>query len=172
MIRPATPDDIQNISNIYASIHSEEEAGRATTGWVRGIYPTPDTARDALARGELFVAEEGGAVVGAAILNQRQVDVYAGAPWRWQAPDSQVMVLHTLVIDPAAKGRGYGRAFVAYYEAWARAHGCTCLRMDTNARNLPARALYCRLGYTEAAIVPCTFNGLEGVQLVLLEKHL
>ena len=82
MIRPATPDDIQKISNIYASIHSEEEAGRTTTGWVRGIYPTPDTARDALARGELFVAEEGSAVVGAAILNQRQVDVYAGAPWR------------------------------------------------------------------------------------------
>ena len=43
---------------------------------------------------------------------------------------------------------------------------------DTNARNMRARALYQKLGYREADIVPCVFNGLEGVQLVLLEKQL
>jgi hypothetical protein len=44
--------------------------------------------------------------------------------------------------------------------------------MDTNARNTRARAMYKRLGYSEPDIVPCVFNGIEGVQLVLLEKML
>ena len=43
--------------------------------------------------------------------------------------------------------------------------------MDTNARNTRARALYKKLGYEEIAIVPCQFNGIDGVQLVLLEKR-
>ena len=44
--------------------------------------------------------------------------------------------------------------------------------MDTNAINRRARALYHKLGYREAGIVPTTFNGIPGVDLVLLEKAL
>ena len=44
--------------------------------------------------------------------------------------------------------------------------------MDTNERNLAARRLYARLGYREAGVVGCTFNGIPGVRLVCLEKTL
>ena len=44
--------------------------------------------------------------------------------------------------------------------------------MDTNARNEAARAMYRKLGYREIGIVPTVFNGIEGVQLVLLEKKI
>ena len=53
-----------------------------------------------------------------------------------------------------------------------RQNGCTVLRIDTNARNLRARAMYAKLGYREAGTVPCVFNGIPDVQLVLLEKKL
>ena len=69
-------------------------------------------------------------------------------------------------------GKGYGRAFVEYYETYARENGCTELRIDTNARNEVARAMYKKHGYTEIGIVPTVFNVIEGVQLVLLEKYL
>lgn len=46
------------------------------------------------------------------------------------------------------------------------------LRMDTNEQNIIARELYRKLGYLEAGIVPCEFNGIPGVNLVLLEKKL
>ena len=82
------------------------------------------------------------------------------------------MVLHTLVVDPQAKGRGYGSRFVDFYESYALEHGCRYLRMDTNERNASARALYRNLGYREVPIVPCAFNGIPGVQLVCLEKTL
>ena len=44
--------------------------------------------------------------------------------------------------------------------------------MDTNAINAAARAMYAKLGYREADIVPCVFNGIPNVNLVLLEKKL
>ena len=82
------------------------------------------------------------------------------------------MVLHTLVVDPDAAGQGIGTDFVAFYECHARERSCPCLRMDTNAINAPARALYKHLGYREADIVPCDFHGLGQIQLVCLEKRL
>lgn len=80
------------------------------------------------------------------------------------------MVLHTLVVDPLQSGRGLGSAFVRFYEAYALEQGYPYLCMDTNEKNKNARALYARLGYREAGIVPCTFNGIPGVNLVCLEK--
>lgn len=169
--RKATEADIPEIAAIYDDIHTGEEKGETTIGWIRSIYPTAETARAALLRDDLFVQEDESHIVGAAIINQAQVDVYEGAPWRYPALDGQVMVLHTLVISPKAARRGYGSAFVSFYEQYARDHHCPFLRMDTNARNTRARALYKKLGYEEIAIVPCQFNGIDGVQLVLLEKR-
>ena len=172
IFRKATHKDISAIADIYEEIHTEEEAGRTTIGWIRGVYPTVKTAEASLLRDDLFMVEDSGALVGAAIINQRQVDVYEGAAWEFPASDSEVMVLHTLVISPKAFGNGYGKAFVKFYEDYAMSQNCPYLRMDTNARNTRARAMYRKLGYREIGIVPCVFNGIEGVQLVLLEKKL
>ena len=172
VFRPAARADLPAVAAIYEEIHDAEAAGRCTTGWLRGVYPTAATAEAALGRGELWVLEAEGAVLGAGIINQTQVDVYVGAPWAHEVPDTDVCVLHTLVISPRAGRRGYGRRFVGFYEDRARAMGCTELRIDTNARNAAARAMYAALGYREIAVVPTTFNGIPGVDLVLLEKHL
>lgn len=169
-IRKATVADLDAIEAIYDRIHTEEECGRTSIGWVRDIYPVRATAEAALDADELFAAEEDGAVVGAAIINQTQPGAYEGAPWRYNAPDDSITMLHTLVIDPLAKGRGLGTAFVAFYEKYAAQRGCPFLRMDTNEKNTAARRLYNKLGYREVAIRPCSFNGIEGVWLVLLEK--
>ena len=172
IIRKATAADLPAVVGIYAHIHAEEDAGRVTIGWITGVYPVRATAEAALDREDLFVYEADGAVLATAIINRTQVDVYADGNWRYDAPEDQVMVLHTLIVDPGAAGRSIGKKFVAFYERYAMAHGCPYLRMDTNARNRNARALYKKLGYTEPDIVPCTFNGIPGVQLVLLEKKL
>ena len=116
-IRKAARADLDAVCRIYDQIHTAEERGEATIGWQRGVYPERETAEAALARGDLFVQEQNGEIVGTAILNQNQVDSYAGANWRYDALDSEVMVLHTLVIDPEAKSRGLGREFAAFYEA-------------------------------------------------------
>jgi len=172
MIRKAERKDLEAVDGLYQEIHDAEAAGLITTGWIRGIYPIRETAEAALTRDDLFVLEENGRVLGSGIINQLQVDVYQGAPWKYQAPDEQVCVLHTLVISPAARGQGYGRAFIRFYESYALRHGCSELRIDTNERNLAARAMYRKYGYQEIDVIPTTFNGIEGVRLVLLEKQL
>ena len=171
-IRRAMLFDLPGIEAIYNEIHAAEEKGTFTIGWLRGVYPVRATAEAALQRGDLFVMEEGNRVYGAAIINQIQVDAYAAAPWEHEVPEDQVCVLHTLVISPKASGKGLGKQFVRFYEDYALDHGWYELRIDTNARNLRARALYKKLGYTEVATVPTVFNGIPEVDLVLLEKNL
>ena len=172
MIRKATAKDIDAVEELYDAIHTAEENGKQTIGWIRGIYPVRKTAEVALKRGDLFVLEDAGKIRGTGILNKIQVNSYAEGHWEHEVPDEQVCVLYTLVIDPNSAGKGYGRAFIEYYETYAQENDCTELRIDTNARNAVARAMYKKHGYTEIGIVPTVFNSIEGVQLVLLEKYL
>ena len=169
--RKATQEDISAVTAIFDGIHTLEEQ-EPTVGWIRGVYPTRQTALDALKRQDLFVQEAEGKVVGVAVINQIQVDVYENAPWKYPAPAEKVMVLHTLSIAPWERGRGYGTAFARFYEEYAKEQGCPYLRIDTNAKNHKARRLYAKLGYEEIDVVPCVLNGIEGVQLVLMEKCL
>ena len=170
-IRKAGPGDLDAVARIYHAILQRENQG-GCTGWLPGIYPVRATAEAALARDDLFVEETAGQIVGAAILNRIQVDVYRLAPWQYPAPEEQVMVMHTLVTDPAAAGQGLGTAFARYYEQYALEQGCPYLRIDTNAKNTRARRFYQKLQYREVAVLPCDFNGIPNIQLVLLEKKL
>lgn len=171
ILRPQQ-SDLDAIEQIYTRVHDDEEKGLATTGWIRGVYPIRKTAEQALKRDDLFVLKAEGKVVATGIINQIQVDVYQDIDWEYKVPDEEVMVLHTLAVDPVEKGKGYGKAFISFYEAYARGQGCRELRIDTNAINQKARAMYRKLGYEERGIVPCIFNGIPDVQLVCLEKYL
>ena len=173
IIRKAVSEkDVAAAAAIYEEIHTEEEAGRTTIGWVRGVYPTAADARSSCEKGELFVMLEGGEVVASARINREQVDVYADAKWSVDAPEDEVMVLHTLTVSPRYARKGYGAKFVQFYEIYALENGCRYLRIDTNERNETARKMYAKLGYTEVGTVPCVFNNIRGVNLVCLEKIL
>lgn len=82
--------------------------------------------------------------------------------WSWHC-------IH-FTVSPAVAKSGYGRRFVEFYENYALANNCHYLRLDTNERNERARQMYAKLGYDEIGIVPTAFNGIEGVNLVCLEK--
>ena len=172
IIRKAVSKDIDAVVSIYDKIHRTEEQGEVVIGWKRDIYPTRKTAEDATSRQDLFVMEEDGNIFGSGIINKEQVDVYAKAKWQFEADPEDIMVLHTLVIDPDKKRKGLGKSFVKFYEEYAKDSGCKYLRLDTNEKNVNARGMYKKMGYREIGIVPCVFNGLEGVNLVLIEKAL
>ena len=172
MFRKATIEDIDQIVKIYEHIHDEIELGNVNIGWIRGVYPTKQTALSAIENQDMFVEEYNGVIVAAAKINQEQVDDYVKASWQYEVNNDQVMVLHTLVVDPHIKSQGYGTRFVSFYEDYALQHGCHYLRIDTNAKNKKARSLYKKLGYQEISIVSSIFNGIPDVQLVCLEKKI
>lgn len=168
MFRKAEQNDLETIAEIYDKIIETNPS----VGWKKGIYPTIDTAREALGCDELFVYCDDEGVAAAARINKTQVEDYKKAKWEYAAPDDEVMVMHTLVVDPDRRGGGIGKKFLAFYEDYALKNGCKYLRIDTNEKNEFARAMYARHGYHEVGIVPCCFFGLEGVNLVCLEKYL
>ena len=173
MIRKATWNDLNIILSLYDEIHDGKEAGLIPVIWKRGVYPSCATAEAALKRDDLFVLEKEGRIVGSGIINRNQLDVYTGAPWQYSVPDDQVCVLHTMMISPAEFGKGYAGEFLRFYEEYALEQGCTELRIDTNDKNAPARAMYKKHGYREIGIVTASsFNAIPGIRLVLLEKHL
>lgn len=172
IVRKATENDLDAVEKLYDEIHTAEEENKQQIGWVRGIYPVRSTAETALKREDLFVLENDGEIYGTGIINSIQADSYSHGNWKHNISDDQVCVLHTLVISPASTGKGYGRKFLEFYENYALAHGCTELRIDTNAKNEAARTMYKKHGYTEIGIVPTDFNGIPEIKLVLLEKYL
>ncbi|MCF0132960.1 MAG: GNAT family N-acetyltransferase [Blautia sp.] len=170
MIRKATELDIPSIVKIYNDILDREEAGKTHTGWKRDIYPSEASALEALEAGDLYVCERNHEILAAARINQCQVPAYEHAHWQYPASDEQVMVLHTLVVAPTRSGEGIGTSMIRFYEQHALAKNTPYLRMDTNEINTSAREFYKKLGFQEVGIVPCEFNGIEGVNLVCLEK--
>lgn len=172
MFRKATQNDFYNCLSIYDSIHELEENKKLQTGWIQGIYPTATTLKNAISRDDLFVIETEGKIAACGIINHEQHEAYGAGYWIFTATPDETMVLHTLVVRPELAGQGIGSSFVKYYEDYARRNGCRVCRFDTNLINSSARKLYNRLGYREAGIVPCDFNGLKDVRLVLFEKSI
>ncbi|GAB6041687.1 ribosomal protein S18-alanine N-acetyltransferase [Endothiovibrio diazotrophicus] len=61
--------------------------------------------------------------------------------------------IYSLAVDPAARGRGLGRALVEAAEHDARQRGCAYLRLEVRRDNPPAQALYRSMGYRPFAVV-------------------
>ena len=110
IIRKGTQADLVSVEQLYNDIHTAEETGQQTIGWIRGVYPTRATAQAALDAKDLFVLEDAGKLLGAARINKAQVDSYAEGDWEFAARDEEVCVLHTLVVSPSASGKDYNRA--------------------------------------------------------------
>lgn len=172
MVRLAADRDIDAVEEIYSAVLDEEESRRSFAGWRRGTYPTRETAVNAQKCGELFVLDEGGAILACAIINTRQPAEYKNADWKYAAADGEVMVLNTLAVRPSSKGRGCGRKMVDFYERYGRMHGCLVLRMNTQVINRPALAFYKKLGFEEAGVITRNLHGIPNVKIICLEKKL
>jgi len=129
-------------------------------GWKRGVYPTEAEARAGLEADSLYLLrdEATGRAAATVILDHVQPAAYVNAAWALAAPPERVMVVHTFMTDPHLRGRGFGRRALAAAHTLAREAGCLCVRLDTYAGNLPARALYEGMGYDSAGLIDLGFG--------------
>lgn len=173
MIRPARPDDLPAVAQIYEEILDQEDARPVSyTNWVRGRYPTLDTARTALEAGTLYVGEDGDGIFAGVNVNGIQLPEYDLIPWQFEAARDQVMVIHTLVIRPSRSGQGKAREMVAFCEEEGRRQGKRVMRLDTYEGNAPANAMYPKLGYRFAGHARFLFQGFLDEVLNCYEKKL
>ena len=94
--------------------------------------------------GRIFVSEEGGAVVGFVGVLARVVP----EPDETQA----YAYVSDLVVLPAYRRRGIGRALLERAEAYARGEGARVLRVGVLAKNEAAARLYRSLGFGDYTI--------------------
>ena len=172
MIRKAAAADLPGIGEIYEAIFDQEARGPAYTNWLRGTYPTVDSARQVLEAGTLYVGEEDGVLWGVVNLNGVQLPEYGKIPWTIPAEQEEVGVIHTLCIRPSRSGRGLARTMVAFCEAEARRLGKTVIRLDTWEGNLPANRMYPALGYRFAGATEFFFQEFIRETLNCYEKAL
>lgn len=74
--------------------------------------------------------------------------------------------VHDLVVLPAFRRRGVGRALLEHAAARARRDGCVKLTLEVREDNAPARALYARAGFGDADI------GAGALKTLFLERRL
>ena len=76
-------------------------------------------------------------------------------------------VLWDIRVAPNARGKGIGSALLEKVEAWARAHRCRQLKVETQNINVPACALYARHGFELRTVHHAAYPELpEEIQLL------
>ena len=147
MIRKATEHDIPRVEAGYLEHLRHEQTHTAYTVWKEGVYPTKQTALDALAEGSLYVMEGPDEVLASVIADQKQPAAYADIDWSCPADPEDVLVIHLLCVPPSLAGHGVGSSIVRFLIEEARAKGYKTVRLDTGGQNVPAASLYRKLGF-------------------------
>ncbi|MBQ8238650.1 MAG: GNAT family N-acetyltransferase [Oscillospiraceae bacterium] len=143
-VRAATAADLEEIVKIYDHARSFMRACGNMTQWPDSSYPNLASAREDLEKGVIYVAENGGAVVGTFVMMPGPDDTYVcieNGAWRSDAPYG---VIHRV----ASRGGGVLGAALEYAKT-----RFDHIRMDTHADNAPMRHLLEKSGFSHRGTI-------------------
>jgi phosphinothricin acetyltransferase len=161
ILRPADARDAATVAAIWNPV-IRDTAATFTTQEKTTDGLTADFAARA-AEGKLFLlAEEAGEVLGFATYFQFR-----------NGPGYAHTMEHSIILSPAARGRGVGRALMGRLEDHARAGGVHSLWAGVSAENPPGVAFHRAIGFTEVARLPEVGHKFgRWMDLVLMQKIL
>lgn len=172
MIRQAILNDVAAIAETYTQLLEHEQQNGGHSNWRLNVYPTADSAEQAVRAGEMYVLEQDGQIQASMVLNKSQAEEYGQMPWQYPARDDEVLVIHTLCIPPQLAGRGLATQMLAFAKEFAPKAGCRVIRLDTYAHNEPAKSLYQKHGFRIVGYAGALLQGLIPEELVFLELAL
>lgn len=172
MIRQAAANDVAAIAATYDQLLQHESQQGSHSNWQQGVYPTADSAGQAVQAGEMYVLEQDGEILASMVLNKNQAAEYQKMPWQYAADDAQVLVIHTLCIPPSHAGQGLASQMLAFAKDFAKNAQCRVIRLDTYAHNEPAKKLYQKHGFRIVGYADALLQGLIPEELVFLEYQL
>jgi GNAT superfamily N-acetyltransferase len=137
MIRPANPADVPRVWELLLALARYEKMEARVTGSARELADHLFAPRPFI---ECMVAEDGGTLVGYALFHT----IYSS--FRTQP----MMWLEDLFVEPAIRGRGFGRGLLLAVAREAAARGCWRLSWAVLDWNEPAIRFYESLGAVRA----------------------
>ena len=149
MIRPAKLTDIPNILSLTKAC-AADLCRKGIYQW-NEKYPSREAFTADLDRGELWVLELKGQLIGCMALSKVMDSEYETVEWIGITGDNRYV--HRLAIYPDFQGRGYARQLMDHAEALARSEGAVSIRLDTFSQNKRNQRFYENRGYTRLGSV-------------------
>ena len=172
MVRPALPHEFLQVRDFYWTLIDGMRDAQYLPGWQKGIYPTDEFLRESLDRGELFVLERNGQLVGAMVVNHQCNEGYAQARWAVDAQLEEISVIHALGVLPACHGQGLAKELTLAAVRMARERGQRAVRLDVLGTNLAAKRLYEGLGFQFRKALQMYYDDTGWTEYLLYELPL
>lgn len=155
-VRPARRDDLGAMLRLLSEAARWWESVDPPSPW-----PDPfpeERVRPSVERGEGYVAELDGRIVGCYTLQWEDPEFWGERP-----PDAGYV--HRVAVDRSEAGRGIGRRMIEDAAARVARAGRPFLRLDTAKRSRPLRRYYGALGFAERGEVT-----VRGIRCVRFER--
>jgi GNAT superfamily N-acetyltransferase len=136
-VRAARRDDLTAIVALVADEDRTEPGSEAADDRYHAAFEAVDEDP----RNEMFVADDGGEVIG-----YLQVTYIPGLGGRGR----ERAQLEAIRVRADRRGAGVGRALVTHAIERARGRGCTLVQLMSNKRRVDARGFYRSLGFVES----------------------
>ncbi|GCF94809.1 N-acetyltransferase [Enterococcus florum] len=146
IIRQAQKADEQRIAEFYQRVIPSID--QELTSWIPGVYPSIKSALEAIGEGTFYLAAIGEYVAGTVILNHIFDEEYSLIQWQDpQLKTPEIMIIHTLVTDPAIRKKGIAQQLLDFTVELAKEQKVKVIRLDVLERNIPAKTLYEKKGF-------------------------
>lgn len=139
--------DIDDLELLYNELNDYLEKEINYPGWKKGIYPVRENASIGVEKGTLFVAKQGGRIIGSIILNHEPEAAYYHAEWGIDSDYTDVIVIHTFAVHPNFMKSGVGKALMDFACEYGTKLKMKSIRLDVYEKNIPAISLYEKCGF-------------------------
>lgn len=149
MIRKATTTDIEAILELTKAC-ANHMISNGIFQW-NEHYPNQATFENDVKRGELFVIEKNGLIVGCIVISTIMDAEYI--PIKWMTANTNNVYIHRLAVHPNQQGKGIARQLMDYAEELSKQNNFTSVRLDTFSLNLRNQKFYESRGYRQLGTI-------------------
>lgn len=139
--------DLDELENLYNDLNDHLETNINYPGWIKGVYPTRETALKGVEESNLFVFRIDNTIAGSIILNHHPEEAYKQVEWGVDAKAENIIVIHTLVVHPSFMNKGIATKLINFATKYSKEQEMKAIRLDVSVNNMAAIKLYEKLGY-------------------------